>query len=138
MPLTLTVTEGVLPPGSEQATFVRLSDAMLEWTGAAGNAFLTPLVVGSINVVPRGRTFSGSIEAAVAFVEWKVPSFVFVDRDVQRGYIEEATDIVHEMSGGTQPREQIWVNVVHAVDGSWGVAGNAMTNDQLAEAAANG
>jgi hypothetical protein len=136
MPLTLTVTEGVLPAGQEQATFVRLSDAMLEWTGAAGNDFLTRLVVGSINVVPRGRTFSGSVEAPVAFVEWKLPSFVFVDRDVQRGYVEEATNIVHEMSGGTHPREQIWVNAVHAVDGSWGVAGNAMTNEQLAEAAA--
>jgi hypothetical protein len=138
MPLTLTVTEGVLPEGSEKATFERLSDALLRWTGAEGNAFLTPMVVGSINLVPRGRTFSGSKEATVAFIEWKVPSFVLVDRDIQVGYIDEATTIVHEMSGGTQPKERIWVNVVHAVDGAWGVAGKAMTNEQIADAAAAG
>jgi len=32
----------------------------------------------------------------------------------------------------------IWVNVVHAVDGAWGIAGVAMTNAQLSEAVAKG
>ena len=138
MPLTLTLTEGVLPAGSEAATFTRLSDAMLRWTGAAGNAFLTPMVVGSVNVVPRGLTFSGSAEAPVALIEWKMPGIAFVSREVQVGYIAEATEIVHEMSGGRQPREGIWVNVVHAVDGSWGVAGVGMTDEQIEEAARDG
>ena len=31
MPLTLTVTEGVLPTGSEKQAFARLSEAMLKW-----------------------------------------------------------------------------------------------------------
>jgi hypothetical protein len=138
MPLTLTLTEGVLPKGSEKTTFARLSDAMLKWHGLTGNAFVTPMVVGSINVLTQGSTFSGSKEAPVVFIEWKVPSFAFASREVQLGYIEEATNIVHEASGGKQPRERIWVNVVHAVDGAWGVAGKAMTNDELKEAAAKG
>jgi hypothetical protein len=137
MPLTLTLTGGVLPNGSEHDAFTRLCDAMLKWTGAAGNSFLTQLVVGSINLVDQGRTFAGSRESPVVFVEWKLPSFVFVDREIQVGYVAEATEIVHEISGGTHPKERIWVNVVHAVDGSWGVAGRAMTNEQIALAAAN-
>ena len=138
MPLTLTVTEGVLPKGSEKVAFARLSDAMLKWHGLTGNKVMTPNVVGSIHVLTRENTFSGSEEAPVVFIEWKVPSFAFASREIQLGYIEEATNIVHEMSGGKQPKEHIWVNVVHAVDGAWGIAGKAMTNAQLGEAVSKG
>jgi hypothetical protein len=137
MPLTLTLTEGVLPKGTEQATFARLSDAMLKWHGLTGNATMTPNIVGSIHVLPSGATFSGSKQAKVAFVEWKVPSFAFATREIQRGYIAEATDIVHAASGGKQPKEQIWVNVVHAVDGAWGINGVAVTNAELGATALN-
>jgi hypothetical protein len=136
MPLTLTITAGVLPEGHEQLAFQRLSDAMLKWHGGTGNSFLTPMVVGSINVVTPQHTYSGSQETPVVFIEWKTPSFAFATREIQTGYIAEATDIIHEMSGGKHPKHHIWVNVVHAVDGAWGVAGNAMTNDELGTAAA--
>lgn len=138
MPLTLTLTEGVLPKGAEKAAFARLSDAMLKWHGLSGNKTMTPNVVGHIQLVPPEHTYSGSKEAAVAFVEWKVPSFAFASREVQLGYVAEATEIIHEMSGGRQPKERIWVNVVHAVDGAWGIAGQALTNAQLGEAVAQG
>jgi hypothetical protein len=134
MPLTLTLTEGVLPMGHEKIAFSRLSDAMLRWHGLTGNKFLTPNVVGSIHLLKKEHTFSGSIETPVVFVEWKVPSFSFSTREIQLGYTEEATHIIHEMSGGMQSKENIWVNVVHAVDGAWGVAGLAMTNAQLGAA----
>ncbi|WP_418132120.1 4-oxalocrotonate tautomerase (plasmid) [Variovorax sp. 375MFSha3.1] len=135
MPLTLTLTEGVLPPGQEKVAFSRLSDAMLKWHGLEGNKAMTPNIVGSIRVLPKEHTYSGSKESSVAFVEWKVPSFAFASREVQIGYIEEATSIIHELSGAQHPKEHIWVNVVHAVDGAWGIAGMAFTNEQLGEGA---
>ncbi|MGE8450137.1 4-oxalocrotonate tautomerase [Cupriavidus basilensis] len=136
MPLTLTLTEGVLPEGQERVAFRRLSDAMLKWHGLSGNESMTPNIVGSIHVLPKDHTYSGSKEASVVFVEWKVPSFAFADREVQVGYIDEATRIIHELSGAQHPKERIWVNVVHAVDGAWGIAGMALTNAQLGEGAA--
>ncbi len=138
MPLTLTLTEGVLPKGQEKVAFARLSDAMLKWHGLTGNKSITPNIVGAIHVLPEEHTFSGSQQAAVAFIEWKVPSFAFAEREAQLGYVEEATRIIHEMSGGRQPKERIWVNVVHAVDGAWGIGGAALSNAQLGEAAAMG
>lgn len=138
MPLTLTLTEGVLPKGQEKVAFARLSDAMLRWHGLAGNNAITPNIVGAIHVLPEEHTFAGSKNSAVAFVEWKVPSFAFAAREIQQGYIAEATDIIHEMSGGRQPKERIWVNVVHAVDGAWGIGGAALSNAQLGDAAAIG
>jgi len=138
MPLTLTLTEGVLPPGHEKVAYRRLAEAMLEWHGLKGNALMTANVVGSIHVVPEGQTFTGSTETPAVFIEWKVPSFAFVDRRVQRGYFEEATRIIHEMSGGKQPKNQIFINVVHAVDGAWNFNGEAMTNAEMGEAVARG
>ena len=138
MPLTLTLTEGVLPKGAEKATFKRLCAAMLDWHGLTGNSAMTPNVVGSIRVLPKEDTFSGMVETPVVFIEWKVPSFAFVDRRIQRGYIEEATRIVHEASGGRQPKEHIWCNIVHAVDGGWGIAGQALTNLELGESVSKG
>jgi len=138
MPLTLTLTEGVLPKGSEKTAFARLSDAMLKWHGLKGNKAMTPNVIGAINIVTRENTFSGSVEAPVAFIEWKVPSFAFATREIQLGYTDEVTNIIHDMSGRKLPKDHIWVNVVHAVDGSWGIGGVAMTNEDLKAAVAQG
>jgi hypothetical protein len=138
MPLTLTLTEGVLPAGIEQDVFARLCHAMLKWHGLAGNAALLPNVVGSVHVLPLANTFSGAHQAPVVFIEWKMPGFAFATREIQQGYVDEATTIVHQASGGRQPKERIWVNVVHAVDGAWGIAGQALSNAQLAGPAVAG
>lgn len=134
MPLTLTLSEGALPAGTEKQAFTRLCDAMLKWHGLTGNKVMTPNVVGSIHVIPKELTFSGAKEATIAFIEWKVPSFAFNTREIQQGYFAEATDIIHEMSDKKLPKSNIWINVVHAVDGAWGIGGQAMTNTQLSKA----
>jgi hypothetical protein len=67
-----------------------------------------------------------------------VPSFAFTHREVQIGYCEEATDIIHEMSGGKQPRENIYINVVHAVDGAWNFGGKALTFARIGAQAGGG
>jgi hypothetical protein len=138
MPLTVTVSEGVLAKHNEQPTLIKLCEAMLKWHGLEGNRAMTPNVVGSIHVLKRGQVVAGLQEAQVAFIEWKVPAFAFTDRKVQQGYAEEATNIVHEASGGTLPKSHIWVNVVHAVDGAWSIAGEALTNQQLIERISKG
>ena len=138
MPLTLTLTAGVLPAGQEKIAHRRLCEAMMKWTGLTGNRFMAANVIGSIHVISPEHTFSGLTEAPVVFVEWKVPPIAFTDREVQLGYVAEATQIIHEMSGERQPKERIWVNVVHAVEGTWGIAGHAMTSAELGEAISKG
>ncbi len=128
MPLTLTLTEGVLPKGHEKIAFARLSEAMLKWHGMTGNKTMTQNVIGSLHVLPKEQTFTGMQETPVVFIKWKVPSFAFVDRAVQVGYFNEATDIIYTMSGGKQAKENIYINVVHAVDGAWNLNGQAMNS----------
>ena len=138
MPLQLTLTEGILPKGQEKLAFARLSEAMLKWHGLTGNKVMAPNVIGEYRVLPPDETFSGMQEAPVVIIEWKVPSFAFTDREIQLGYFAEATDIIFEMSGGKQPRDRIFINVVHTVDGAWNFNGHAMTNAEIGEQVAKG
>jgi hypothetical protein len=138
MPLTLTLTEGVLPEGAEKQAIERLTESMLKWHGLTGNTVMTPNVTAQVNILPKSTTFSGGREFSGAWVEWKTPSFAFNDRKIQQGFFRDATDIIHELSGGRQPRDNIYVNVVHTVDGAWNLNGEAMTNEQLVSAIAHG
>jgi hypothetical protein len=139
MPLTLTATEGVFAKGVEKEVFRELCQLMLKWHGLVGNQAMTPNVVGSIHLVAPEHTYSGLVDVPVVFVEWKVPSFAFATREIQSGYIADATRLVVEHSVGRRhPKERVWVNVLHAVDGAWGIAGQAMTNQQLGQAVSQG
>ena len=138
MPLTLTVTEGVLPVGAEKRAVAQITDAMLKWHGLTGNKVMTPNVTATVQVLPQGSTFSGGKECPGAWVEWKTPSFAFNSREIQQGFFEDVTNIVHQLSEGKQPKDKIYINVVHTVDGAWNLDGQAMTNEQLVNAISRG
>lgn len=138
MPLTLTLTEGVLPTDQEAVVMNRLAEAMLKWHGLAGNRTMAANVIGTLHVLPRDRIFAGMQPAEMAVVEWKVPAFAFTQRAVQIGYCEEVTQLLHAASGGRLPPERIFVNVVHAVDGAWNWGGKALTNAEIGEAVTAG
>jgi phenylpyruvate tautomerase PptA (4-oxalocrotonate tautomerase family) len=138
MPLTLIITEGLLPKERRQATVAKLSEAFLKLHGLTGNQFFTPNVIGHIADIAADSTFAGLKPTPVAIVEWLTPSFAFAAREIQEAYVAEATQIVFEACGGKHPREQIWVNLKYAVDGMWGIGGKAYTNEQLGAAAAQG
>jgi len=138
MPLTLTLSEGVLPTGAEAEAVQRLTDSMLEWHGLSGNSVMTPNVTANVHIVPRGMSFSGGRPFNAAWVEWKVPSFAFAAPEIQRGFGSAATDIIHELSGGKLPRDNIYFNVVHTVNGAWNLDGQAMSNDELGQAISKG
>lgn len=138
MPLTLTLTEGVLPEGTEKLAIRRITDAMLKWHGLTGNKVMTPNVTAHAVVLPREHTFSGGEPFSGAWIEFKVPGFAFTDRETQEGFFNEATDIIVELSDGKQPRNNIYSNVVHTVDGTWNMDGKAQTNEQLGESISKG
>lgn len=138
MPLTFTITEGLLEKGQERVAFARLTEAMLKAHGLLGNAIMARNVVGSILVLPLSATFIGMEETPVAFVEWKVPSFAFTDANAQKAYFAEASTILLEMTHGRLPRENIGINVTHAVDGAWNFDGERMTNAEIGARVAQG
>ena len=136
MPITLTLTEGVLPAPAVAAAIEQITASFLKHHALTGNTLMRPNVTAHVNIVPKGLSFSGGKVVEGAWIETRTPSFALADRDVQSGFFTEATQIVHRLSGGQLPKERIWANGVHAVDGTWNINGVPMSNAQIAEAAA--
>ena len=131
MPLTLTLTEGVIPTGSEKEAVKKITDSMLKHHGLLGNKAMTPNVTAHVSVLPKATTFSGGKEFSGVWMEWKVPTFAFASREIQLAHFAEATKIIQDLSGGKQPADNIYSNVIHTVDGSWNFNGVAMTNEEI-------
>lgn len=131
MPITLTLSDGLLSREAQAQAFAGLTQALLEVSGLTGNDFMTPNVVGTVHVLPREQVFSGGKPAAAAFVELKLPEIALATPEAKQAFIEQATRVVEEACEGRLPRERIWTNIVYAVEGSWGIGGRAYANADL-------
>ncbi len=138
MPLTLTLTEGVLPSGKEKEAVQQITDSLLETHGLTANTVMTPNITANVHIVPKGSSFSGGKEFLGVWAEWKVPSFALADQAIIKRHFAEVTEIIYKLSGEKQPIDNIYINVVHAVDGGWNLDGIAMTNEELGEAISKG
>lgn len=134
MPIQVIASEGIFTATAEKAVFKELTALLLELNGLAGNAFMTPNVIGEVTIVPASRTFSGGEPAPIVIVELKVPSIVLPTRELQLDWIAKATDIVIANGSPEIGKDQVWANVTHAVDGLWGISGHAYTNEELGQA----
>ena len=131
MPITLYASEGVLNETAEREVFAELTEIFLKHHNLNGNTFLTPNVIGEVSVIPRGKSFAGGKPAAIAIVELKVPAFALGTAEQKQSFVSDTTDAVFRASQGRVARDHIWVNMVYAVDGLWGIGGQAFSNDQL-------
>lgn len=136
MPISIILTDGVVPSDRLDTAVARITAALLEHHGLAGNALMTRNVTTQLHVMPRGRTYSGGVPVDGAWIETKTPSFALADRAVQLAFYREATEILQDLSGGRLTKERIWSNGVHAVDGTWNVNGTALTNQEFGAALA--
>lgn len=138
MPITLTLTKGVLPQGQEAVAAARITNAFLARHGLLGNAVMTPNVTTHISVLPREHTLSGGQPVDGAWIETKTPSFALADSEVQKAFFADATAILLTLSEGKLAPERIWSNGVHTVDGTWNLNGTAQSNAQIGEALSKG
>lgn len=138
MPLSLTLTRGVLPDGAEATAVAEITEAFLAAHRLDGNPVLTPNVTAHVGILEKGRTFSGGLPVEGAWLETKTPSFALADREAQQRFFLAATEILHRLSGGTLSRDRIWTNGVHTVDGTWNLGGRPHSNAELGTAIAGG
>ncbi len=138
MPLALNYSEGLLTQEKAANVGKQITDAFLSTHGLAGNAVMTPNVTMQIQALPRLGALSGGEPAEGVWLECKTPSFALVDRDVQRAFFTEATDIIETAIDGKLPRSKIYTNAVHAVDGTWNIDGRPLTNDEIKSEIARG
>jgi len=134
MPVQIMMTEGLVTKEKAQQIHHDVADALLEAHDLSGNAFMTPNVIGEVIFVEKGLTFAGKDVQDLAIVELRVPSFTFQTQDQKAMFVERVTSIILNATNGTLSINNIWVNAVYAVDGFWGIAGQAYTNEQLGDA----
>ncbi|ENN87793.1 hypothetical protein RHSP_47456 [Rhizobium freirei PRF 81] len=137
MPITLTVSEGLLSSQAQAQAFAGLTDAVLDVAGLTGNTFMTANVIGTINVLPVDHVLAAGKPVAAAFVELKLPEIALATAEAKRAFIEKATDVVERAAEGRIKREHIWSNIVYAPEGAWGIAGQSYSNVDLVGAIQN-
>lgn len=60
MPITDFATNGVLSDKQQSPMVAELAGSLLRRHDLTGNAFLTPHVIGEVNVIPKEKTFSAA------------------------------------------------------------------------------
>lgn len=134
MPIQIIMTEGLTSRADAQKMHTRVGQAFLDNHQISNNQFMLPNIVGEVVFMDPDITFSGLKASPIAVVELRVPSFTFGTQEQKDRFVQETTDIVLDATNGKLPKESIWVNAVYAVNGLWGIAGKAYTNEQLGAA----
>jgi phenylpyruvate tautomerase PptA (4-oxalocrotonate tautomerase family) len=134
MPINVLATEGILNAEMEKQVFAAITDSFLKHHQAIGNTFLTPIVIGEVSSIPKGRSFAGGKPNDIVIIELKMPTFAFETPEQKQGFTTDVTEIVHQATGGKHPKDRTFVNLVYTVDGLWGIGGRAYTNAELGEA----
>jgi phenylpyruvate tautomerase PptA (4-oxalocrotonate tautomerase family) len=135
VPITVTAPAGRLTSIGERQVLPRLTDALLEATGAEGNAFLTSIVGGTVHILDPDDIYAGGANRPIVMVELKLPSAALAEQQPRTAFIDAATRIVDSLTVPDHNPEDTWVNILHAADGAWGIGGHAYTNDELMAAA---
>lgn len=131
MPITVTAPQGVLTAKGEREILPRLTAALIEASGLTGNAWFTSIVGGTVHVLAAENIYAGGVNRPVVMVELKLPNIGLNAQEARAAFIEAATEIVDELTVDGHDRTDIWVNILNAPDGGWGIAGTAYTGDDL-------
>jgi hypothetical protein len=131
MPITVTAPRGTITPEGEREILPRLAAALIEVSGQTGNSFFNSIVGGTVHLVDPDTVYAGGANRPVVMVELKLPDIGLADQTSRASFIAEATDIVRELTTPDHDDQDIWVNILNARDGAWGIAGQALTNEDL-------
>ncbi|MCK9921844.1 hypothetical protein MXD61_08070 [Frankia sp. AgPm24] len=134
MPITVTAPHGELTDIGQREILPRLTTALVEASGAAGNEFLTALVGGTVQILDPGNIYAGGINRRVVMVELKLPNIGLPEPASRAAFITAATDIVDALTVDDHDRADTWVNILNAPDSGWGIGGIAYSGDALVAA----
>lgn len=138
MPITVTAPRGVLTAAGEREILPRLTAVLAEASGLNGNRFFNSIVGGTVHVLAPQDIYAGGENRPVVMVELKLPNIGLPSTEARAAFITAATDVVDALTAPSHDRQDIWVNIVNAPDGGWGIGGVAYTGDDLIAAVAGG
>jgi hypothetical protein len=134
MPITVTAPRGVLTPAGEREILLRLTAALVEASGLAGNQTFLSFVGGTVHVLPPEDIYARGANRPVVMVELKLPNIGLPTLEARAAFVHAATAVVEELTGPGHERENTWINILNAPDGGRGTGGRAFTGEQLVQA----
>jgi phenylpyruvate tautomerase PptA (4-oxalocrotonate tautomerase family) len=138
MPITVTAPRGVLTAAGEREILPRLTEDLARVSGLSGNAGFISIVGGTVHVLEPENVYGGGVNRPVVMVELKLPNIGLASVEARAEFIAAATETVAGFTAADHSREDIWVNILNAPDGAWGIAGRAYTGEALIEALSAG
>jgi phenylpyruvate tautomerase PptA (4-oxalocrotonate tautomerase family) len=134
MPITVTAPRGALTPDGERQILPRLTEALIEASGATGNAFFTSIVGGTVHILAPEDIYAGGVNRPVVMVELKLPNIGLPTVQARAAFIAAASAVVGSLTVPSHDPGNTWVNILNAGDGAWGIGGHAYTGDDLISA----
>jgi hypothetical protein len=131
MPITVTAPRGVLTARGEREILPQLTAALIEASGLTGNSFFTAAVGGTVHILPPEDVYAAGVNRPLVMVELKLPSIGLATLQAREAFITAATDVVQALTVPGHDRQDVWVNILNALDGGWGIGGTTYTGDAL-------
>ena len=131
MPITVTAPREILTEAGRQQIVPRLIAALIEVSGGTRNTFFTSIIGGTLHILDPEDIYAGDGNRPLVMVELKLPNIGLATPEQRTAFIAEATKIVNDLTIPSHRRDDIWINILNAPDGGWGIGGNAYTGDAL-------
>lgn len=131
MPITVTAPRGVLTPKGEREILPRLTQALAEATDVSERPDVIATIGGTVHRLDPQDIYAGGRPHPLVLVELKLPGPVLSTLQRRARFIASATDIVRELTVDEHVDTDTWVNILHAQDGAWGIAGQSLTDAML-------
>ncbi|HEU5356804.1 MAG TPA: hypothetical protein VFU65_20210 [Actinocrinis sp.] len=133
MPITVTAPRGALTSAGEREVLPRLTADLARVSGLSDNPSFVEMIGGTVHVLDPGNVYAGGANRPVIMVELKLPNIGLGSIEARAAFVAAATDTVAALATSGHRREDIWVNILNAPDGAWGIAGLAYTGAALVE-----
>lgn len=131
MPITVTAPRGALTPAGERQILPRLTAALIDVSGLAGNDFFSAVVGGTVHILEPTDIYAGGTNRPVIMIELKLPDIGLPTVEARAAFITAATAIVEELTTPDHRPENTWINILNAPSGAWGIGGTAYTGEAL-------
>jgi phenylpyruvate tautomerase PptA (4-oxalocrotonate tautomerase family) len=138
MPITVTAPRGVLSATGERQILPRLTEDLARASGLSGHAGFLSMIGGTVHLLEPENIYAGGVNRPVVMVELKLPNIGLGSVQERAAFIAAATDTVAACTAAEHSRADIWVNILNAPDGAWGIAGRAYTGEALIESLSTG
>src|SRR5690242_9086893 len=105
MPITVTAPRGVLTAAGEREILPRLTTALIEANGLAGNGFFASLVGGTVQLLAPEDVYGGGVNRPLVMVELKLPNIGLGTLAARAAFITAATDVVASLTVAGHDRQ---------------------------------